>query len=105
MRETLFSGPGIESFDHLTPDAFPELYLLHGASGSHGTFEEKGDVKILLDRLIASDLLSNLTLAVLVLVALIRHQFIYIDVALGLAALGYITVITFARYIAEKRAY
>jgi len=58
-----------------------------------------------IDRLIASDLLSNLTLAVLVLVALIRHQFIYIDVALGLAALGYITVITFARYIAEKRAY
>jgi len=58
-----------------------------------------------IDRLVASDLLSNLTLAVLVLMALIRLQFMYIDVALGLAALGYITVITFARYIAEKRAY
>ena len=58
-----------------------------------------------IDRLIASDLFSNLTLAVLVLAALIRHQTIYIDVALGLAALGYITVIVFARYIAEKRAF
>ena len=57
------------------------------------------------DRLIASDLLSNLTLAVLVLMALIRGQTTYIDVALGLAALGYISVITFARYIAEKRAF
>ena len=58
-----------------------------------------------IDRLIASDLLSNLTLAVLVLAALIRRQTIYIDVALGLAALGYITVIVFARYIAAKRAF
>lgn len=58
-----------------------------------------------IDRLIASDLLSNLTLAVLVLVALIRRQTIYIDVALGLAALGYITVIVFARYIAAKRVF
>lgn len=58
-----------------------------------------------IDRLIASDLLSNLTLAVLVLMALIRDQTIYVDVALGLAALGYITVITFARYISEKRVF
>ena len=58
-----------------------------------------------IDRLIASDLLSNLALATLVLMALIRRQAIYIDVALGLAALGYITVIAFARYIAEKRTF
>jgi len=58
-----------------------------------------------IDRLIASDLLSNLTLASLVLMALIRQQTLYIDVALGLAALGYITIIAFARYIAEKRAF
>ena len=58
-----------------------------------------------IDRLIASDLLSNLILAILVLMALIRQQTIYVDVALGLAALGYITVITLARYIAEKRAF
>ena len=58
-----------------------------------------------IDRLIASDLLSNLALAALVLMALIRRQAIYIDVALGLAALGYVTVIVFARYIAQKRAF
>ena len=61
--------------------------------------------KNVIDRLIASDLLSNLTLAVLVLAALIRRQTIYIDVAMGLAALGYITVIVFARYIADKRVF
>ena len=36
-----------------------------------------------IDRLMASDMLSNLCLAVLVLAALIHRQKIYIDVALG----------------------
>jgi multisubunit Na+/H+ antiporter MnhF subunit len=58
-----------------------------------------------IDRLMASDLLSNLTMAVLVLAALIYRQKIYIDVALGLAAIGYITIITFAKYIADKRLF
>ena len=58
-----------------------------------------------IDRLMASDLLSNLTIAVLVLAAMIHGQKIYIDVALGLAAIGYITVITFAKYITDKRMF
>ncbi len=58
-----------------------------------------------IDRLMASDLLSNLTLAVLVLTAVIRDQVIYVEVALGLAAIGYITVITFAKYISDKRMF
>lgn len=58
-----------------------------------------------IDRLMASDMLSNLTLAVLVLAALIYRQKIYIDVALGLAAIGYITIIAFAKYIADKRMF
>ncbi len=58
-----------------------------------------------IDRLMASDLLSNLTMAVLVLAALIHAREIYIDVALGLAAIGYITVITFAKYITDKRMF
>ena len=58
-----------------------------------------------IDRLMASDLLSNLTIAVLVLAAVIRGQMIYVDVALGLAAIGYITVITFAKYISDKRMF
>ena len=58
-----------------------------------------------IDRLMASDLLSNLTMAVLVLAALIHRQKIFIDVALGLAAIGYITIITFAKYITDKRMF
>ncbi len=57
------------------------------------------------DRLMASDLLSNLTIAILVLTAVIREQIIFVDVALGLAAIGYITVITFAKYISDKRMF
>ena len=57
------------------------------------------------DRLIASDLFSNLTIAILVLTAVIREQIIFVDVALGLAAIGYIAVITFAKYISDKRMF
>ena len=63
------------------------------------------DGENVIDRLMASDLLSNLTLAVLVLAALIHRQKIFIDVALGLAAIGYITIITFAKYITDKRMF
>lgn len=58
-----------------------------------------------IDRLVSLDMLSNLTLAVLVLTALIHRQKIYIDVAIGLAAIGYITIIVFAKYIADKRMF
>ena len=58
-----------------------------------------------IDRLMASDMLSNLTMAVLVLMGLIYQQTIYVDVALGLAALGYITIITFAKYITDKQMF
>ncbi len=63
------------------------------------------DGENVIDRLMASDLLGNLTMAVLVLAALIHLQKIYIDVALGLAAIAYITVITFAKYITDKRMF
>jgi multisubunit Na+/H+ antiporter MnhF subunit len=58
-----------------------------------------------IDRLVASDLLGNLTLAVLVIVALIHREKIYIDVAVGFAALGYIAIIAFAKYIADKKMF
>ena len=61
--------------------------------------------KQVIDRLMASDVLSNLALAVLVLGALIHHQNIFLDVALGLAALGFISVVAFARYITDKRMF
>ena len=58
-----------------------------------------------IDRLTASEMLSTLALAVLVLLTLIHQQRMYVDVALGLAALGYVTVITFARYIVDRRMF
>ena len=57
------------------------------------------------DRLMALDLLGNLSLAILVIVALIHRQKIYIDVAVGLAALGYISIIAFAKYIADRKMF
>lgn len=56
------------------------------------------------DRLVGADLVSVLALAVFVLLALAARQSIYVDVALGLAALGFISTILLARYIADDRA-
>lgn len=58
-----------------------------------------------IDRLMASDMLSNLAVTALVIAAMIHHQNIFLDVALGVAALGFITVIAFARYITDKRIF
>jgi multisubunit Na+/H+ antiporter MnhF subunit len=67
------------------------------------------------DRLIGLDLTGTLTLCVLVLVAIAHSAIpeihfnledaIYIDVALGLAALSYITTIALAKYIVNHRVF
>lgn len=59
----------------------------------------------IIDRLMASDILSNLALAVFVLGTMIHHQKIFLDVAIGLAALGFISVIAYAKYITDKRMF
>jgi multisubunit Na+/H+ antiporter MnhF subunit len=58
-----------------------------------------------IDRLIGTDLVSTLFLAVLVLISLIFRENIYIDVALGLAALGFISVIALAKYVADEQMF
>ena len=58
-----------------------------------------------IDRLIGFDLTGILTLAILVLVSLIEQNSIYIDVALGLAALGFISTIALAKYIADEQMF
>ena len=58
-----------------------------------------------IDRLIGADLVGVLMLGVLVLVSLIRRQPFYIDVALGLAALGFIGTIAYAKYLADERVF
>jgi len=58
-----------------------------------------------IDRLIATELVATLFLAVLVLVSLIFQDSVYIDVALGLAALGFISTIALAKYVANEQMF
>jgi multisubunit Na+/H+ antiporter MnhF subunit len=58
-----------------------------------------------IDRLMGADLLGTLTLSNLVLLALIEGDSIYIDVALGLAALGFIGTIALAKYVADEQMF
>jgi multisubunit Na+/H+ antiporter MnhF subunit len=59
----------------------------------------------LIDRLIGVDMTGTLILAILVLISLITLDTIYIDVALALAALGFIGTVALARYIAEQEMF
>lgn len=59
----------------------------------------------LVDRLIALDVISILILIVLVVVAIIEKNNIFIDVAIGLAALSAISTIALAKYIADQRMF
>jgi len=58
-----------------------------------------------IDRLIGADLVGTLMLAVLVLLALILVNATYIDVAIGLAALGFVSTIALAKYIADQQMF
>lgn len=59
----------------------------------------------IIDRVTGADLLSTLTLSILVLLALIERDSIYIDVALGLAALGFVGTIALAKYVADEQMF
>lgn len=58
-----------------------------------------------MDRLVAADLIGTLVLAVFVLIAMIRRDNLFIDVALGLAALSAIGTIALARYTANRQMF
>ena len=58
-----------------------------------------------IDRLIGVEMVSTLFLAILVLLAIINDDSIYIDVALGLAALGFIGTIALAKYAADEQVF
>ncbi|MCD6512028.1 MAG: cation:proton antiporter [Thermoplasmata archaeon] len=51
------------------------------------------------DRAVALDALTNITTALLALIAVISARFIYLDVALVYAILAFIGVIAIARYL------
>jgi len=58
-----------------------------------------------IDRLIGVEMVATLFLAILVLLAIINDDSIYIDVALGLAALGFIGTIALAKYAADEQVF
>ena len=58
-----------------------------------------------IDRLMGFDLLSLLTVAILVLLSIIRQRIIYIHVALGLVALGFIGTIALCKYLADEQLF
>lgn len=59
----------------------------------------------IIDRLMGFELLGTLVLAVLVLVSLISRRIIYIDVALGIAALSFIGTIALAKYVVDEQMF
>ncbi|NKQ34730.1 MAG: hypothetical protein HF973_03845 [Chloroflexi bacterium] len=58
-----------------------------------------------IDRLISTDLVTTLILAVLVLISLILRDSIYIDVALGLGALSFIGTVALAKFLADEKMF
>ncbi|MCS6848905.1 MAG: monovalent cation/H+ antiporter complex subunit F [Anaerolineae bacterium] len=57
------------------------------------------------DRLLSVELVSVLALCMLILIALITGESIYMDVALALAALGFIGTLALAKYLADQRMF
>jgi len=51
------------------------------------------------DRVVALDTISFMTIALMVLLGFVLERFIYIDVSLIYAVLGFVGVITIARYL------
>jgi multisubunit Na+/H+ antiporter MnhF subunit len=59
----------------------------------------------IIDRLMGADLVSTLTLAILILIALFEKNSIFIDVAVGLITLGFVSTIALAKYIADEQMF
>lgn len=58
-----------------------------------------------IDRLIGTDVVTTLMLAVLVLISLIFRDSVYIDVALGLGALSFIGTVALAKFLADEKIF
>ena len=57
------------------------------------------------ERLIGLDLASTLTLAVLVLVSIIQQNSIFMDVAIALAALSYLSTVVLAKFVSDHKVF
>lgn len=59
----------------------------------------------IIDRLIGLDVTTTLTLAILVLIAILEENSLFIDVSLGLATLSAIASVALAKYVADQRMF
>ncbi|MFN8375049.1 MAG: monovalent cation/H+ antiporter complex subunit F [Anaerolineae bacterium] len=57
------------------------------------------------DRLQAIDTITTLLIGIIILLAIVQQEWMYVDVALALAALGFIGTLALARYIAEGKVF
>ena len=63
----------------------------------------RGDTVV--DRLIGVDLITTLLISILVLLSITQRDSIYIDLALAVAALGFISTIALAKYLADEQMF
>ena len=58
-----------------------------------------------IDRLLAADVIGTIVLAIFVIIAIASNNERFIDLALGLAALGFIGTLALSRYIANRQMF
>lgn len=56
-------------------------------------------------RLVGLDLASTLTIAVLILISIIKENSIFMDIAIAAAALGYLSTIAIAKFISDQKVF
>lgn len=84
--------------------AFALALVVHGLLLGVGVWRVlRGDNAV--DRLLSVEFVSVLALCVLLLITLITGESIYMDVALALAALGFIGTLALAKYLADQRMF
>ena len=76
-------------------------HLLMGLFAAWRTWRGKNSI----ERLVGLDLASTLTLAVLVIVSILRQNSIFMDVAIALAALSYLSTVVLAKYISDHKVF
>ena len=57
------------------------------------------------DRLVGVDLVTTLLISILVLLSIIQRYSLFIDLALALAALGFISTVAMAKYLADEQMF
>jgi multisubunit Na+/H+ antiporter MnhF subunit len=57
------------------------------------------------DRLVGVDLITTLLISIFIILSIIQRDSIYIDLALALAALGFISTIALAKYLADEQMF